>query len=261
MKKRVVMILMALSIACTATACSSGEDRVMEWCEESFSQTEEQWYQDTEEIMAEEEHLDGLLETGPVDIDQLPSILEPIPGYYPYVMRYRYEKGEPMQERVPGFVVDGKCYTIQDAVRNDIIIGVAAYTPQGEPCEVIDLARVLDQERKVYEITGSVVYVFYVKEGLEVQLVPYDGIDLIMAGDANRVFNYWKAAMQEWFGYESTYQICKLAPERGSSFDGTVGVVQNYLASTPGQNASGSSNHYYWRLTEVSIETVDMGGY
>ena len=35
MKKRVVMILMALSIACTATACSSGEDRVMEWCEES----------------------------------------------------------------------------------------------------------------------------------------------------------------------------------------------------------------------------------
>ena len=229
MKKRVVMILMVLSIACTATACSSGGNRVMEWCEEAFYQTDDQGYQILEEIMTEEESLDGLLETGPVDVDQLPSILEPIPGYYPYVIRFYDQEGELARDLVPGFLVDGKRYTIQNAIKEDIITGVAAYTADGYPCKVSELAEVVDWETGAHRVTWSAVYVFYVKEGLDVEIVPYASEDLIMAGSLTSFTMYWGRAMQEKFGYGWTYQVCALAPEVGSGLAGTVGVIEDYM--------------------------------
>lgn len=261
MKKRVVMILMALSIACTATACSFGEERVMEWCEEAFSQTEDQWYQETDKIMAEEEYLDGLLETGPVDIDQLPSILKPIPGYYPYIIRFYNQEGELARDLVPGFLVDGGRYTIQDAIEEDIITGVAAYTQDGYPCKVSELAEVVDWETGAHRITWSAVYVFYVKEGLDVQIVPYTGDDLLMAGSLTSFTMYWGSATLEKFGYGWTYKVCFLEPEVGSSLDGTVGVIENHMNWIQGPSSTSGVIHYYCYLVRENFETVEMGGW
>lgn len=261
MKKRVVMILMVLSIACTATACSSGEDRVMEWCEEAFYQTDDQGYQILEEIMTEEESLDGLLETGPVDVDQLPSILEPIPGYYPYVIRFYDQEGELARDLVPGFLVDGKRYTIQNAIKEDIITGVAAYTADGYPCKVSELAEVVDWETGAHRVTWSAVYVFYVKEGLDVEIVPYASEDLIMAGSLTSFTMYWGRAMQEKFGYGWTYQVCALAPEVGSGLAGTVGVIEDHMDWIQGPSATSGVVHYYCYLARENFETVEMGGW
>ena len=123
MKKKAIMILAALCIACTAAGCSS-RGTTMDFAED-FYQTEEQVVQETE-LYGEEEYLGGLLETGPVDVEQLPSVLEPIPGYYPYVLRYYNQDGELIQNMVPGFVVDEKRYTIQEAIKKDVMTGVAA---------------------------------------------------------------------------------------------------------------------------------------
>lgn len=45
------------------------------------------------------------------------------------------------------------------------------------------MARVLDQEIGSFLVNRSAVYVFYVKKGLDVQVVPYRAEDLVMAGD------------------------------------------------------------------------------
>lgn len=257
MKKKAIMILAALCIACTAAGCSSREG-TMDFAED-FYQTEEQVVQETE-LYGEEEYLGGLLETGPVDVDQLPSVLEPIPGYYPYVLRYYNQDGELIQNMVPGFVVDEKRYTIQEAIKKDVITGVAAYTAEGEPCKVVDLARVVDRETGTFRLTGSAVYVFYVKEGLDIQVAPYRGEDLVMAGDLNNFSVYWGNAMREEFGYGWVYQICNLASQAGSGSDGTVGVIQDSVMAVSGPSASSGISHYYWYLTGETFETVEMGG-
>lgn len=257
MKKNLIMILMTLCIACTAAACSSREVP-MAFAEE-FDQPEELITVETEGY-GEEEYLGGLLETGPVDVDQLPSVLEPIPGYYPYVLRYYNQDGELIRNMVPCFVVDEKRYTIQEAIRKDVVTGVAAYTAEGEPCKVIDLARVVDRETGTFRLTGSAVYVFYVKEGLDVQVAPYQAEDLVMAGDLNNFSAYWGSAMREEFGYGWVYQICNLAPRAGSGSDGTVGVIGDSVAAVSGRSASSGISHYYWYLTGENFETVEMGG-
>ena len=195
-----------------------------------------------------------------MDVDQLPSVLEPIPGYYPYVLRYYNQDGELIRNMVPCFVVDEKRYTIQEAIRKDVVTGVAAYTAEGEPCKVIDLARVVDRETGTFRLTGSAVYVFYVKEGLDVQVAPYQAEDLVMAGDLNNFSAYWGSAMREEFGYGWSYRVCNLAPRAGSGSDGTVGVIGDSVAAVSGRSASSGISHYYWYLTGENFETVEMGG-
>lgn len=66
--------------------------------------------------------------------------------------------------------------------------------------------------------------------------------------------------MVEEFGYGWTYQTCQLAPLEGSSFDGTVGVIQDTIRAVSGRSNLSGVRHYYRYLTNQTDETADMKG-
>lgn len=250
MKRFFVLMLSAVMIL-SMTSCAKIKSRGSIWRSEN---TEAPKPAATEQIK--------------VDIDNIPASLEPISGYYPYVMKFYYEQyneSSLVNDIVPLLYVrsgwnNTGYYTVQEAERAGIIKGLAAYTKAGAKVNTSMLAAWADMDHiHIYGPTYAVVYVFYLKEGVSAQISTITGSDLLMAGGVNSYAMLWSSAAVDRYGLGGSYLTYYVEPQIGDSSLNTAKCVDFIYDSYEGRTSELHVVHYYYFFKNINTDTRPIG--
>lgn len=198
-----------------------------------------------------------------VDLDKLPYELEAIPGYHPYVIRY-YIEGRLMEDTVPYLAISTGGTTdrlmLQQAMRKEYVTNLSAYNENGLACK-IDRMLTWDGEsprKGVYE-ADSYVYVFYLKNGLDVEINSVRTVDLLAFGSLDNYKVYWGSNAAREYGYGYQYRICDVHPGTGAEAGDTTTVINISLSSFDGKAEDGS-RHTYYMIEDIDQYEVEHTG-
>lgn len=250
--KRLTVLAMALVMLISLTACGGASDNV---APAPSSEPETETATTDAQTKVKEK----------IDLEALPSLIEPIQGYHPYILQF-YAGNELMQDYVPYFEVSdnntSRKYTIQQATGKGIITGVSAYTADGYEC---DIGRVLtwsDENKTAIATEKSCVYVFYLKDGIDVEIRGVHYTDFLSFKSLDIIKMYWGNAALSEFGYGYKYLICTVPTDTGKSGypDNTVTYLDIYTESFRGKDQNGAI-HDFFMISSIDEHTVHCGDY
>lgn len=210
------------------------------------------------------------MEVQRVDVANLPALMEPVEGYYPYILSYYYNDNDSICTDVaPGFhVLEGSSndyYTLQTALEAGILKNVAVYTADGVLCNLDDVAVVSDDGTFTQVLTRSAYYTFYLCEGITVEVFPFNALSVayeqssVEGGNLGMYCLSCENAVAEHMeNWNWPQQI--LTAEVGSSGDGTVERVTSAVSSVGGRPLNNVEVlQPYVFFVKESRETVSLG--